>query len=198
MCSANKREGKCTSHRIREEELEAAVTECLNLHLEKLAELKRIMDHIGTLPMQDSDVKRLEMRILQLEEDAERYESLKVSVYEDLKDGIVDKEEFLAIKQEFDSRRKAALVSIGKLKQEVRELAERDGRRHEWIEMFVKHRGIRLLVRSVIVELIEEIRVYEDKRIEVKFRYEDRCLEIMKMAEGIVQDVPAGAGREVS
>lgn len=198
MCSANKREGKCTSQRIREEKLEAAVTECLNLHLEKLSELKRIMDHIGTLPMQDSDVKRLEMRILQLEEDAEKYESLKVSVYEDLKDGIVDKEEFLAIKQEFDSRRKTALVSIGKLKQEIRELAERSGRRHEWIELFVKHQGIRSLVRGVVVELIEEIRVYEDKRIEVKFRYEDRYLEIMKMAEGIMQDIPAGAGREVS
>ena len=186
MCSANKREGKCTSHRIREEELEAAVMECLNFRLEKLTELKGILDHIGTMPIQAGDVKRLEVRIIQLEEEAEKYEGLKVSVYEDLKEGLVDKEEYLSIKQEFDSRRKAALVSIEQLKQEIGRLAKRDGRRHEWIESFVKHRGIRSLVRSVVVELIE-----------VKFRYEDRYLEMLDMAENAGQNLSMEAEREV-
>lgn len=198
MCSANKREGKCTSHRIREEELEAAVMECLNFRLEKLTEMKEILEYIGTLPMQAGDVKRLEMRMLQLEEEAQKYEGLKVSVYEDLKDGLVDKEEYLSIKQEFDSRKKAALASIGQLKQEIECLTERNGRRHEWIESFVKHRGIHSLVRSVVVELIEEIRVYEDKRIEVKFRYEDRYLEVLTMIENADRNFTEEAEREVS
>ena len=99
----------------------------------------------------------------------------------------MDKEEYLSIKQEFDSRRKAALVSIEQLKQEIGRLAKRDGRRHEWIESFVKHRGIRSLVRSVVVELIE-----------VKIRYEDRYQEKLDMAENAGQNLSMEAEREVS
>ena len=74
---------------------------------------------------------------------------------------------------------------------------DREGKRHEWIEGFVKNKGIRSLVRSVVVELIEEIRVFEDKRIEVRFRYEDRYREAVELVEG-AECIPGVGGREVS
>ena len=61
----------------------------------------------------------------------------------------------------------------------------------------MKNKGIRFLVRSVVVELIEEIRVYEDKRIEVRFRYEDRYREALELAES-AESLPKADGREVS
>lgn len=198
MCSANKREGKCTSHRIKEEELEGAVTECLKCYIEKLAELKDILDYIGTLPMQKGDIRHLELRILQLEEEAGKYDGLKVSVYEDLKDGLVTKEEYVSIKGEFEARRKTTVDAIGQLKQEIGCLVKRDGKRHEWIESFVKHKGIQSLVRNVVAELIEEIRVYEDRRIEVRFRYEDRYQEALEFVEGLAGSLPAEEKGEVS
>ncbi len=47
-----------------------------------------------------------------------------------------------------------------------------------------------------MVELIEEIRVYEDKRIEVRFRYEDRYQEALELAEG-AGSLPGADRREV-
>ena len=61
----------------------------------------------------------------------------------------------------------------------------------------MKNKGIRSLVRSVVVELVEEVRVFEDKRIEVRFRYEDRYREAVELAEG-AGGVPGADGREVS
>ena len=132
--------------------------------------------------------------MVQMEEEAGKYERLKVSAYEDLKDGLITKEEYASIRQEFEGRRKSALASASQLKQEAERLAQREGKRHEWIEGFVKNKGIRFLVRSVIVELIEEIRVYEDKRIEVRFRYEDRYKEALELAESLAET----DGKEVS
>lgn len=190
MCSANKREGRCSSHRIKEEELEGAVTEYLKCYIERMTELKDILDFIGTLPMQDGDVRHLELRALRLEEEAGKYDSLKVSVYEDLKDGLLTKGEYLSIKQEFETRRKAAFAAAGQLKQEMESLVQRNGKRHEWIESFVKYRGIRSLVRNVVAELVEEIRVYEDRRIEVRFRYEDKYREALEFVEGVEGNRP--------
>lgn len=87
--------------------------------------MKDILDYIGTLPMQDADVRRLETRMVQMEEEAGKYERLKVSAYEDLKDGLITKEEYVALRQEFEGRRKAALASAGQFRQEVERLARR-------------------------------------------------------------------------
>ena len=154
MCSANKKEGVCSSHRIREDELEKAVVTYLNSYIDELENIQHFLEFIDKLPYQEVNVKRLNMRIVQLEEDAQKYEKLKVSVYEDLKDELISKEEYISMKQEFEKRRRAALDSIAQIKIEIETLASRNGKHHEWIESFIANKGIEKLERNVVVELI--------------------------------------------
>lgn len=179
MCSANKKEGVCSSHRIREDELEKAVVTYLNSYIDELENIQHFLEFIDKLPYQEVNVKRLNMRIVQLEEDAQKYEKLKVSVYEDLKDELISKEEYISMKQEFEKRRRASLDSIAQIKIEIETLASRNGKHHEWIESFIANKGIEKLERNVVVELIDYIRIYEDKRIEIVFRYADNYKEIL-------------------
>jgi len=179
MCSANKKEGVCSSHRIREDELEKAVVTYLNSYIDELENIQHFLEFIDKLPYQEVNVKRLNMRIVQLEEDAQKYEKLKVFVYEDLKDELISKEEYISMKQEFEKRRRAALDSIAQIKIEIETLASRNGKHHEWIESFLANKGIEKLERNVVVELIDYIKIYEDKRIEIVFRYADNYKEIL-------------------
>lgn len=179
MCSANKKEGVCSSHRIREDELEKAVVTYLNSYIDELENIQHFLEFIDKLPYQEVNVKRLNMRIVQLEEDAQKYEKLKVSVYEDLKDELISKEEYISMKQEFEERRRASLDSIAQIKIEIETLASRNGKHHEWIESFIANKGIEKLERNVVVELIDYIKIYEDKRIEIVFRYADNYKEIL-------------------
>ena len=179
MCSANKKEGVCSSHRIREDELEKAVVTYLNSYIDELENIQHFLEFIDKLPYQEVNVKRLNMRIVQLEEDAQKYEKLKVSVYEDLKDELISKEEYISMKQEFEKRRRASLDSIAQIKIEIETLASRNGKHHEWIESFIANKGIEKLERNVVVELIDYIKIYEDKRIEIVFRYADNYKEIL-------------------
>lgn len=187
MCSANKKEGVCSSHRIREDELEKAVVTYLNSYIDELENIQHFLEFIDKLPYQEVNVKRLNMRIVQLEEDAQKYEKLKVSVYEDLKDELISKEEYISMKQEFEKRRRAALDSIAQIKIEIETLASRNGKHHEWIESFLANKGIEKLERNVVVELIDYIKIYEDKRIEIVFRYADNYKEILNQIR-YVQD----------
>lgn len=198
MCSANKKDGGCSGHRIGEMELEEAVKESMNCHIEKLTELKGILDYIGILPMQVAGIKRLEGRIVQLEEEVQKYTGLKVSIYEDLKEGLISKEEYASMKQTFEDRRKSALTAAEKLRLEIGEMTQKSGRHHEWIEMFMKTGRVDKLIRKVVVELIDRVCVYEDKRIEIRFRYEDKYLEGLELVEELGVSVSEDLGREVS
>lgn len=179
MCSANKKEGTCSSHRIREDELEKAVVTYLNSYIDDLENIQHFLDFVDELPYQEVNVKRLNMRIVQLEEESQKYEKLKVAVYEDLKDELISKEEYISMKQEFENRRRAALDSIAQIKIEIETLTTRNGKHHEWIESFIENKGIEKLERNVVVELIDCIKVYEDRRIEIAFRYADQYQDIL-------------------
>ena len=42
-----------------------------------------------------------------------------------------------------------------------------------WLDYFVKYQDIEVLTRTVIVELIREIRVHDKKNIEIVFDFDD-------------------------
>lgn len=52
--------------------------------------------------------------------------------------------------------------------------------KNEWIESFLEYKNIKELSRQVVDELIDEIYVYENGRIQIKFRYEEQYKEAME------------------
>lgn len=185
MCSANKKDGSCSSHRISEDELEKAVVTYLNTYIKELCSIKKLLDCVEKLPLQESNIKRLELRIVQLEDEAQRHEKLKISVYEDLKDNLITKDEYVTLKNEFETRRRDALEAIAQVRLEIDSLAKRNGKHHEWIEIFVSKREVETLTRNVVVELIDHICVYEDKRLEITFRYADNYSEALYLISNV-------------
>lgn len=57
----------------------------------------------------------------------------------------------------------------------------------EWMEYFEKYKNVNSLSRELIDGLIDEIYVYEDKKIKVKFKYEDEynyLIQFIKSRKG--------------
>ena len=57
----------------------------------------------------------------------------------------------------------------------------------EWMEYFEKYKNVISLSRELIDGLIDEIYVYEDKKINVKFKYEDEynyLIQFIKSRKG--------------
>lgn len=80
-----------------------------------MSEIKKLLGYVEKFPLQESNIRRLDMRIVQLEEETERYEKLKISVYEDLKENLITKDEYVTLKHEFEMRRRDALDSIAQI-----------------------------------------------------------------------------------
>mgnify|MGYP002855059614 FL=1 len=174
LCSEHKRKGCCnSSHRISEKDLQEAVLQAIRIYLDKLQDMDKRLKQIAELPEKQRDIRITDDRISMLEKDLEKYDVLKTNLYEDLKSGVLEKDEYLLMKQEFDSRRDKVLEDIRHSKEERDRLAQNIGKHHEWIESLLKHKEIRSLDRTALVEMIERIEVCEGKCINVRFRYEE-------------------------
>lgn len=171
VCGNHKKSGECTTHRISKKQLEDSVLKLLQEHIRILIELDDCLQGIRNAPIKKLSIKKAEERLLAVEADIDRYRRLKLSAYEDMKEGILSKEDYLDIKSQYESRITDAQLAEEQIKREISLYLENEKAPHRWIQDFIQHRNIQSLTREISVECIDNIIIYEDKRIEVTFTH---------------------------
>ena len=171
VCGQHKKNGECTTHRISKTQLEDAVLKLLQEHIRLLMELDTCLKSIRNAPIRRLSMQKAEERLLAVEGDIERYRRLKLSAYEDMKEGVLSKEDYLDIKAQYEARISDAHLAEEQVRREINLYLENGNAPQQWIREFIEYRNIQSLTRLVAVECIERIVIYEDKRIEVTFTH---------------------------
>ena len=179
VCSRNKETKECSSHRIAADKLESAVLELLKVQIGNVLDLQRIMGKITSIPFQELDIKGLEKRIEGKEEEIKRCRELRNMLYEDMKDGIVSKEDYMELHEAYTEKRALAEDAVRKMKQEIKDILTSNTGKYQWLDYFAEHQNIGSLTRNVVVELIDCVRVKDKKEIEVVFSFSDCYQEIL-------------------
>lgn len=172
VCGTHKKEKTCSNHQISEKQLEATVLAILQEHIRTVIELEGCLKIIQEAPMRKISIKKAEDRMTVIEAELDRYRRLKTSAYEDMKEGLLTKADYLDIRSQYDERIASALSAQNQVRKEIDlYLSDTSSSRQQWIQEFVKYRNLQELNRCVAVECIEQIIVYEDKRVEIIFSH---------------------------
>ena len=118
-------------------------------------------------------MKKLEERKAEKQAEVERCTDLRGMLYEDLKDGMISKNEYKELHAAYESRRKNAQLTIRQIDLEMEEILERKSKGFVWLDYFTEHRNIEKLTRNVAVSLIREVRVMDKNSIEVMLDFDD-------------------------
>ncbi len=183
ICGNNRTNKACSSHRISEAALTEAVFLSLKEHIANILDVERVLQYIETLPIHREEVQKADAQLVKKQEEISRYSRLKKTLYESLSDGLIDKEEYLELKSGYDMKIADAKAASEKLKEELEGLLQNRTGTSLWIERFKKYQNITELTRHIAVTLIERILVFEDSRIEIRFRYQydyERALELIR------------------
>ncbi len=190
-CSKNKAGDGCSTHCISEQILEKAVLQALQNHIASILDIEQILSFINTLPMQQEEIRKIDTQLLMKQEEIEKYKNLKVSVYEDLKSGVIDAEEYREFKDIYGKRCEEAQQAAERLEQDRNTILAGKGANSIWVEDFKRNRNITELSRKVMVSLIEWIHVYPGNRVEIRFRYQyeyERALLFAENAKKLIAE----------
>lgn len=187
VCSSNKKDKSCCSpHRIREEILEERVTLGLRDMINTLLKADDVVKAAGEQRNHRYDMEVCMERIKENEEEINRYNKLLVEVFEDYREGIVDRNDFRIIKESFEEKKKLAEKAILTLQDEMQNFSERIDRDDSWIEVFRDNKNIDSLTRTILAELVNKVIVHESGDIEIVLDCKDQYEEIIGRAENIV------------
>lgn len=186
LCSEKCGKGGCSWHRISENDLMEAVLGAVNLHIQKVLDVQEALKQIENAPSRQLMIQKYLERLSRKEEERKKAERLKIGIYEDLKDGLLDKEEYQKLKMEFDSRIAAAEAAVKELTRQISELEESHSASAPWMNYFQQFGRLEQLTRWAAAIVINKILVYEDNRIKITFNFEadlNRIQEILSAAE---------------
>ncbi len=186
VCSANKQDKTaCSPHRIRDNALEEIVLDSLKVHIQDVIDMSDLLAMTDTAPLRTAEAQKIQRQLDKKREEYETLQKLLMSLYENLVGGILDREEYIRLKESFSSRASEAEKQMDALRDTLTNIREH-GTENAWMEEFKRHRGITALDRSIVVSLIEKILVHEDDTFEIIYRWQDEFawqLDVLRRAQ---------------
>lgn len=180
VCKTNKEAKGCPGHRINEKVLFDTVFKELKYHIKTVLDVEDILEKIDKVQLNEIQVKKLNAHIICKQEELMKAAELKSGIYEDFKEGILDREEYQSLKTEFNNRIKEAKEAISLYNNEKRKLADNKNKKYEGMEYFKKYKELKELTREAAVIFIDRVLIYEGNRIKIRYTFEDKLKDIME------------------
>lgn len=172
-CGNNKRTHQCSPHSFSEKKLAEVVFHAIHDQIETVLHLEQVLSFIESLPGKERRVITYEVQITKVEEEIERYKRLELGLYENFTEGIINKAEYIDFRENYRNLIAEKQEVLKRLKQEKRDASLSGSNNRAWVQLFAQYENIQELDRRVLAALVDKIFIYEDKRVEIVFKYRD-------------------------
>ena len=196
ICQTKNKGGACTRHSVSEEVLKKIVLKEIQTYTALFSDYERIMDELHKMRIDYEQVVHYDMQIAKLQSEYSRYYGLRASLYDDLKDGLLSKEEFDEFRESYGKKCEELNRRIEKQKELVKQMFENGVSAAVQLEDWKKSLEIKELDRILLALTVDKIYVYENKRLEIHLRYED-MIEKLKIIKQFYEIQQTECGKEV-
>lgn len=180
MCSTNKLGLGCSSHRVNENVLHIAVLTAVNTYCKNISDLSKKLNRISLDKVKTAQTERIndaeKKKKNEIEDLKHTVSVVKARCLENLETEPACNEICSDIYNEI-----ARLEDeISKLSAEQNDVLKEYEKNVAWIAAFTQMGELKELNRTVLARLIDRIYVYEDKRIVIRFNYQDKYEELLR------------------
>ena len=183
ICSTRKTGKGCSTHSISEEKLTDVVLQMVSKQIDSVCEMEKMLAIVDSLPEKQANVFNYDAQVVKLKEEIERNKSFKLRLYENLQEGLIGQDEYFLFKKSYAAKIAEAEAAIMAIEDEREQAVSRNRDSLSWMETFKKYRNITSVNRSMVVDLIRQVNVFEGGRAEVVFRHADEAEKVVKMLE---------------
>ena len=174
------KKSSCTKHPIRIDKMYNAVLETIQKQIDIAVDFDEILKIINTNPKKKTESEIVKKSMQKAEEQLRFKKSEKLELYDDLKSGILTKEEYFEQKERISLEIENAEKTLESLTAAASNLQNGVDGTNEFITAFKKYGNITELTRPMLVELVKKIKVYENNTIEIEFNFADPFAEAIE------------------
>lgn len=193
----------CSTSSILDEKIFHAVLRQISLQIDLAVEMETVLKKMKESGMHSAIVKGKKEEIAEWKEKLDRYKYLRMSIYEDMKNGILTKEEYLLAKERYGKLVDELESSLSEAEKNLDVYEQDMNLDNPWMKAFLKFRGeksrgeksnrdqsvgnngLLYLTREAALALLDKVEVFEDKRVHIRFRFRNEYEYLKKTMEGM-------------
>lgn len=181
ICQTKNQTGKCSRHSVEEEKLMQIVLKEIQASTSLMMEYKEIMSMLQELDVNYEKIIDYDTQIAKMKEEHKKYMNLKSGLYEDMKDDLISKDEYKEFHRLYSQKCEQLSNAIEKQKELIGKMFQSGVEAKFQLIELEKKLNFEKLTRPLLVMAVEQIYIYEDKKIEIKFRYADVMQRLKEM-----------------
>lgn len=177
-------ETECNTSSIADYKVFDLVMKQIKLQIELAVEAEKVISRMRKTGMFEMRRTQQLRELGRIREEQKRFLYLRTGAYEDFKQGILTREEFLEAKEKYTQQLLQLQQRLKKAEKEGKDLEKTANAENRWLQAFLKFRDARELTREMAVELLEKVEIYGDKRIHITFRFRNEYEYLMSQIGG--------------
>ena len=189
VCSTNKHTRTCSPHSIAAKEVEEKVFRAIHDQIELVINLEHALAMIERLPSQSRKAFNYEAQIAKIEEEIERYQKLKLGLYENFIGGVIDKSEYFEFRSSYTKIIEDKQEALLRVKKEMKQTVTTGTTERNWVTLFKQYENVEELNRRVLMSLVDRILIHENHAIEIVFKYRDEYQQTLEYVLGYADEL---------
>lgn len=121
-------------------------------------------------------------QIRNVKKQIEKYLSLKASLYEDFANGVLSQSDYISMGQEYAQKADELRIFLAELEKEAQKYSQTYAMNGSWAQIIEQYQNAETLTEEMIDAFIDEMILYNNGHVEVKFRFKDELDEVIHLA----------------
>ena len=188
ICSTKNRGEGCSRHSIEENTLKEIVCQSIRKFANSFLKEKELFDHAVQYETNFDSIVRYDREIERLKKEQDKYYSLCSGLHEDLRTGIITKEEFERLHNGFSQKGKELETAMLKQEQLIKSMFKQGVLSAGRLKTFQDCVELKEIDRHTLSSLVKRICVYEKKQVEIEFHFMDTFTIMAGIGRGILAD----------
>ena len=173
ICSTKNRGEGCSRHSIEENTLKELVSIAVRRYANDFLAQSKLFEQAKEKETNLEAVAGCQKELARLKQEQDKYYGLCAGLYDDLRQNVVTKEEFERLHKEFQSKAQELEKAQEQQQDLIRRMLQKGVVSASRLAKFQDSLKLVEIDRHTLTSLVKRIYVYEDKRLEIEFYFQD-------------------------
>ncbi len=188
-CPTGKKNGCKGENMVKEDDLTECVTESIQAYIKNVTSLQDVLSGIDSSAINAERCGRIKTQIAEIQKQLKKTADFKSTLYENFISGILDKDDYKALKATYSKDEQKLNDTIKTLESELDECVNNTSKKALWAEHFKQFENISELDRNTVVQLIVSIKIFDKTHLQITYNFEDEYEQALSVLENMTEAV---------
>lgn len=189
ICQTKNKSLGCTRHSIEEDVLKKILLGEIKTWIDLMASYAEIMDAMDEMNISYEQVVEYDSQIGILRNEYNKYYGLKSGLLSDLKEGLIDKEEFDEFHSLYTKKCEELEQAISNQKVLIKQMFQNGVAAKVQLDKYRETKDLGELTRELLVTMVSKVYVHEGKELDIVFRFSNEMEKLKSIHQMVQNDV---------